>query len=67
MGQKSWMGRSGSVDPRKRVKVDALLEDLRGMFENLVTGVSYWGWNELDDRYVVSCTGEPSGCHPSSS
>ena len=38
----------------------ALLEDIHCRCEGLLTGVSEWGWKDLDDQYIELCIGLPS-------
>jgi hypothetical protein len=63
------MVKGGFVDlgpsrPKEIIELEGLLEDLRGRFENLLTGVPKKGWHKLDDRYAVLCTGAPSEWRP---
>ena len=37
----------------------ALLEEIHRRCEGLLTGVSEWGWQDLDDQYIELCIGLP--------
>ena len=62
MGRPVASGTTGLSGLRAAQNEDAaaLLEDIRRRCEQLLTGVSERGWQDLDDQYIEPCVGLPS-------
>jgi len=62
MGRPAAYGATGPSGSRAAQNDDAaaLLEDIRRRCEQLLTGVSEHGWQDLDDQYIEPCFGLPS-------
>ena len=62
MGRPAASGATGPSGSRAAQNEDApaLLEDIRRRCEQLLTGVSERGWQDLEDQYIEPCVGLPS-------
>ena len=61
MGRPAAAGATGASGSRtvQNEEMAVLLEDIRLRCEGLLTSVTEWGWQDLDDQYIELCIGLP--------